>query len=221
MTEQKQAWRRTLSYMWFFRGPLITLPIAALLCVVFWIRGSWIGVISSLAWFVMSVLVMISWKLKADQTRQLLERHRVTEEDLSPREYRSATSEVIEEVQQHDQVVFVSLPRSLQADNAEQHYQRWQQMWDEGKRHFFLDGGSCEQLSSEGIQVLTRLWQQTQEADGSFFLIHIPLERRLHLQLFFPALHLSSDPESAMWIVWSKLSSSSPKAQKHEMIHKV
>lgn len=206
MTQTRQVWHQMLTSLWFFRGPAITLPIAALLVVVFWVRGQWVGVFSSLAWFVMSLLVMITWKLKADQTRRLLERHQITPEDLSPHPYRTATSEVIEAVQEHEQVVFLSLPQHWTATKTPQQQQRWMELWQMGKRHFFLEGERCEEISPEGVKALDGLLKLVQENHGSLFVLRPPLELRLHLELVLPELKIFNDPESAMWIVWSKIS---------------
>lgn len=206
--ETHYRWRAVGEWLWLLRIPVFASVLALGLFITFWRRGNMLGAISSLAWLGAIVLSVVVWRRQAAHARKLYQKHRITSEELAQTKHRTMTEEIVEVVENSELVAWLSLPRSLDEENLEAQRARWDDLYEEGSRHFLLDASRLEELTSKGVQALESFDSMLSEEKGSLLLLNVPTEVRLRLELLSPKLgkQLYSDRESAMWVVWGRLS---------------
>lgn len=206
--EVHHRWRSAGEWLWLLRIPVLASMFALGLAVVLFQRGNLWGAFASLGWLVAMVLSVMVWRRQAAHARKLYQKHRITPEELNQSKRRTMTEEIVETVEHHEDVVWLSLPSILEGETLEAQYSRWEGALNEGKRFFFLDGARLEELSREGLQALEELDTTLEQSQGNLLFLKVPTELRLKLELLSPKLgkQVYSDRESAMWVVWGRMS---------------
>ncbi|TNE49545.1 MAG: hypothetical protein EP343_11885 [Deltaproteobacteria bacterium] len=206
--EVHHRWRSTGEWLWLLRIPVFSSVFALGLAVVLFQRGNLWGAFASLGWLGAIILSVVVWRRQAAHARKLYQKHRITSEELSQTKRRTMTEEIVETVEHHEDVVWLSLPSVLEEGTLEVQQARWERALDEGKRFFFLDGSRLDDLSREGLQALEQLDTTLEQLQGKLLFLKVPTELRLKLELLSPKLgkQVYSDRESAMWVVWGRMS---------------
>ncbi len=206
--ETHHRWRSVGEWLWLLRIPVLASLFALGLAVVLFQRGNLWGAFASLGWLGAMALSVLAWRRQADHARKLYQKHRITPEELNQSKRRTMTEEIVETVEHHDDVVWLSLPSVLKEGTLEAQYARWKGALDEGKRFFFLDGARLQELSQEGLRALEELDATLEQSRGNLLFLKVPTELRLKLELLSPKLgkQVYSDRESAMWMVWGRMS---------------